>query len=81
MDYVRQLKMTDIKLLLFYRSPNQKSEDIVKVREYFSNVIDPDIKIVGALNIKEANWHTRILKALPTHREEKQDLVTEILHK
>ena len=79
------VKFKDFGVILFYRSPNiQEKTDIIKTREYFSNITDPDYIILGDLNIPEALWGFEDaeidLDDEKSLSEEKQELVDELLN-
>ena len=65
----------NIKILAFYRSPNQNAQELKKTIEMFEK-LDNRTCIIGDLNI-DANWEDETVRAT-NMREQKTELITKI---
>ena len=64
----------DLKINVFYRSPNQTAGEIEATIEYF-NDIDEETIVVGDLNIPEACWDTNRIIKQTSNRQLKEELI------
>ena len=64
----------DIKINVFYRSPNQSITEIEATIEYFNNIGEETI-VVGDLNIPEACWEAVRIDKQTNNRQLKEELI------
>ena len=67
----------DLRINVFYRSPNQNTTEIEATIDYFNN-IDEETVVVGDLNIPEACWETVKVGKQTKNRQLKEELIQAI---
>ena len=73
---VKLVLENNVKILGFYRSPNQSKEELVQTQEFFKKIEDDTI-LIGDLNIPETDWTRNEIcnKKKCNDRREKEELI------